>query len=390
MENQTVSQQDVPNILIVDDIPANQELLFAVLEKNQYRLRSAVSGELALKAVNEEPPDLILLDIIMPEMNGYEVCRRLKEDVNLKDIPVIFLSALNEPMDKAKAFGAGGVDYITKPFQFEEVQARVKTHLALYRQKRRLQENYDKLRELEKLRDGMTHMIVNDLRAPLTGIYGILQIVSENDKKTLSEDNVRDIAEAMKAAKQTIQLVSDVLDTNKMENGQMMLKPAQCDLNRILEECVSGMKPLFEGREIRFVPPESPVTVLADREILIRVIQNLLSNAIKFTLRDGGFIRLAIEPDGHRVRVRVDDNGQGVEPENRQKIFEKFGQEELRFSRQRYSSGMGLSFCKLMVEAHGGSIGVEGKKDAASGSSFWFELPVNGPVTRKPEACQPA
>ena len=131
MNYDTTSRQDAPKILVVDDTPANLELLFAMLKECRYKIRAAISGELALQAARNDPPDLILLDINMPEMNGYEVCRHLKADDKLKDIPVIFMSALNEPLDKVKAFGMGGVDYITKPFQFEEMQARIETHLAL-------------------------------------------------------------------------------------------------------------------------------------------------------------------------------------------------------------------------------------------------------------------
>jgi len=382
-----MSSQFVPNILIVDDIAANVELLFAVLEKQNYRLRSALSGELALRAVHEEAPDLILLDIVMPGMNGFELCQLLKEDNKLRDIPVIFLSALSEPIDKVKAFGIGGVDYITKPFQFEEVQARVKTHLELLRQKRQLQENYDNLSELEKMRDSMTHVIIHDLRAPLTNIYSILQIIVENEDKTLSENNIQDIEEAMRAAKRAIQIVSDVLDTSKMEGGQLRLKLTQCDLNVILEECISGMKPLFEGREIRVIPPKGSVTVMADREMIFRVVQNLLANAVKFTL-NSGLIRLGVMPAGKRVRVCVQDNGPGIASDNIKGVFEKYGQEELRFLKQRYSTGLGLTFCKLVVEAHGGCIGVDSEED--KGSSFWFELPVNGPPQRKLEERYPS
>jgi class 3 adenylate cyclase len=131
MTDNIIIHQDTPNILVVDDISANLELLFEMLKESRYKIRAAISGELALKAANNDPPDLILLDINMPEMDGYEVCRRLKANEKLKDIPVIFLSALSEPMDKVKAFGVGGVDYITKPFQFEEVRARVEIHLTL-------------------------------------------------------------------------------------------------------------------------------------------------------------------------------------------------------------------------------------------------------------------
>lgn len=159
----------------------------------------------------------------------------------------------------------------------------------------------------------------------------------------------------------------------------MKLKPAECDLGLLLEEGVSGLKSLIEGREVSFTPPESPVTVVADSEIISRVVQNLLANAIKFT-PDGGLIRLGIEPAGELVRVSVIDNGPGIAPEYRKKIFEKFGQVESRAGRQRNSTGLGLTFCKLAVEAHGGNIGVDGEE--GKGSSFWFELPVNGPRPR--------
>ena len=131
MKADTISRQDAPNILVVDDTPANLELLSGMLKERCYKIRAAISGKLALQAARNEPPDLILLDINMPGMDGYEVCRRLKDDEKLKDIPVIFLSALSETSDKINAFSAGGVDYITKPFQVEEVQARVETHLTL-------------------------------------------------------------------------------------------------------------------------------------------------------------------------------------------------------------------------------------------------------------------
>ena len=139
MEQRT-SREDVPNVIVVDDTPANLQLLTGMLKERGYKVRPVPSGKLALQAAKNDPPDLILLDIMMPEMDGYEVCERLKADEKLREIPVIFISALNETMDKVKAFGVGGVDYVTKPFQFEEVDARVSTHLKLQRQRRELKE----------------------------------------------------------------------------------------------------------------------------------------------------------------------------------------------------------------------------------------------------------
>jgi len=382
-----VYSKEPSSILMVDDTPANLELLTTMLKARGYTLRAALSGKLALQAARNDPPDLILLDITMPEMDGYEVCAKLKSDEKLKDIPVIFLSALSEPKDKVKAFGAGGVDYITKPFQFEEVEARVETHLELCRQKIRAQETYNKLCELEKLRDSLVHMIIHDLRSPLTAVSGALELIMEDTKNTLSPDSVVFINEAIKASKKVIRMVSDVLDASKMEEGKMMLKPVKCDLVGILEEGISGLKSLFEGRDIRFKHSDSPVKVLADRDIISRVVQNLLANAIKFTARNGGLIRLEIRANGNRVRVNVEDNGPGIAPEYRQKIFEKFAQVELRDGHQRYSTGLGLTLCKLAVEAHGGRIGVDSEE--GKGSTFWFELPVNGPENRE-GAARPA
>ncbi len=210
-----INSKNPPAILMVDDTPANLELLSGMLKGRGYKVRAAVSGKLALQAARNDPPELILLDINMPEMNGYEVCAELKSDERLKDIPVIFLSALTETMDKVKAFGIGGVDYITKPFQFEEVEARVETHLELRRQKNRLQENYNELRELKKLRDSLVEMLIHDLRPPLKSISDQLGLVKEKEKTTLSADSVRRLAEAMKTALELINMISTVLEKGK-------------------------------------------------------------------------------------------------------------------------------------------------------------------------------
>ena len=376
MEEQ-MSHEDVPNVIVVDDTPANLQLLTGMLKERGYKVRPVPSGKLALQAAKNDPPDLILLDIMMPEMDGYEVCQRLKADEKLREISVIFISALNETMDKVKAFGVGGVDYVTKPFQFEEVAARVSTHLELQRQRRKLKENYEQLRRLEELRDNLVHMVVHDLRNPLTGISGFLDLTLALEKETLTEEGLDYLQTAKRSTKAVIDMVSAVLDVSKMEAGEMKLHLVECDLVRIAADLMSGMESLKEAREMILDAPAAPVTVVADKDLILRVIQNLLGNALKFTPSDG-WIRLGIEPDENRVYVRVRDNGPGIPMEYRERIFEKFGQVEARANRQKHSTGLGLTFCKLAVEAHGGSVGVESEVD--KGSTFWFVLPKDGPA----------
>jgi len=373
---QQISREDVPNIIVVDDTPANLQLLAGMLKKRGYKVRPVPSGKLALQAAKNDPPDLILLDIMMPEMDGYEVCERLKADEELREISVIFISALNETMDKVKAFGVGGVDYVTKPFQFEEVDARVGAHLELQRQRRKLKESYEQLHRLEEMRDSLVHMIIHDLRSPLTGISGFLDLVLALEKETLTKDSLENLQIAKNSTTAVVRMVNAVLDVSKMEAGEMKLHLSDCDLVRLSSDLLVSMESLKEDRRVILDAPPEPVTVVADAELLLRVMQNLLGNALKFTHSDG-WIRLGIEPNESRVCVTVQDNGPGIPVEYQGRIFEKFGQIEARANRQKFSTGLGLTYCKLAVETHGGSIGVESEVD--KGSKFWFVLPKDGP-----------
>jgi signal transduction histidine kinase len=368
--------QSVPSILVVDDTPANLHLLTRMLEDWGYKVRCVTSGKSALQTAKHDPPDLILLDILMPEMNGYEVCECLKEDEQLAEIPVIFISALNETMDKVKAFQVGGVDYVTKPFQLKEVQARVATHLELHRQKHLIQESYEQLRQLEELRDNLVHMVVHDMRNPLTSIKGFLHILDMVEGETMSEDGRKYVQIATSATDNLIELTSSLLDISKMEAGKMTLDLSECHLIDLISEVMGKVESLRENRELTLEVPAEPVTVLGDAGLLARIIQNLLGNALKFT-PDGGRISVGLEADQHSVRVYVRDTGPGIPPESRKRIFEKFGQVTAQGNRQQYSTGLGLTFCKLAVEAHGGSIAVD--SEVGKGSTFWFVIPTSGP-----------
>ena len=373
----TPQPHDSANILVVDDTAANLQLLTGMLKGRGYRVRPVSSGEMALRAVETHAPDLILLDISMPEMDGYEVCRRLKEDERWRDIPVLFISALSDTEDKVRAFQAGGIDYVGKPFQFEEVDARVRTHLALHRQQLELKDNYRRLQAMERLRDNLTHMIAHDMRSPLLALQLSLGLLDDAIPPGNTDDaSVLDNAKL--GVRQLIEMVSQMLDVSRLEAGKMELKLESCDLVALAAEAVAALRPLAESRVLS-VAPESPVPATCDHDLIRRVITNLVGNAIKFTATTGR-IAVAAAADNNRVRVAVTDDGAGIPPEKHHLLFEKFGQVADRSRRGGF--GLGLAFCKMAVEAHGGTIGVESAP--GRGSTFWFSLPVAASGTPPP------
>jgi len=381
MTEQQNIKHALAEILLVDDTPANLQLLSGMLKEQGYKVRPVPSGKLALQVAQIEPPDLILLDILMPEMNVYEVCEKLKADDRLKEIPVIFISALSETIDKVKAFSVGGVDYVTKPFQFEEVHARVRTHLELRRQKQELQKSYEQLKELGSLRDGMTHMIAHDMRSPLSLMSILFQALEKGEIKNMSEKNRQLVHNGALSTLRLIQMVDSLLDINKLEAGHEELNLTDCNLTDTSKLILREYEHLRENRRFIFDTKSLPVHVICDSGLISRVIRNLLMNALKLTPKDGiisievGSIENGVsQSDGSAgkkksARVSVQDNGQGIPSHYLGKIFDKFVQVESR----EYSTGLGLTFCKLAVEAHGGRIGVESEE--GKGSTFWFTLP---------------
>jgi len=370
--------------MVVDDVPDNVRLLGGILRAQGFVVRECFSGAEALAAAAAAPPDLILLDIMMPEMNGYTVCERLKADTALAPIPVIFLSSLTEAPDKVTAFGAGGVDYITKPFQIDEVRARVETHLQLRRlqvaletKNCALEASNALLRELEALRDSLVHMLVHDLRNPLTAISTFGYLLEKAERCNLSEKGRGYVGMIMKSADFLVELISAVLDVSRLESGQMQLQRSDCDLGAIVAEVVARQESLRGARQIAFAAPADPVVVEGDAQLLSRLVQNLVGNALKFVPAATGKIEIVLAPEAGAgagaVRCSVRDNGPGIPPEHREKVFDKFWQGAAREQGFKYSSGLGLTFCKMVAEAHGGTIGVE--SEVGSGSTFWFALP---------------
>ena len=365
------SSARLPCVLVVDDTIDNLRLLSDILDHRGYEVRAVTSGAQALLAAAADPPDLILLDITMPDMDGYEVCRRLKAQPASRDVPVIFLTALNETADKVKGFDIGGVDYVTKPFQVEEVLARVQTHVALRQAQVALAESNTHLRALEQLRDEMVQMIVHDMRSPLTALLLRLRFLG-SPPATLSEQQAEDLRAAIQSAQALTRMTDDLLDVSRLEEGRMPVERSVWDLTRMARDVCAALAAMDRDRSID-VESTAAIEATCDGGLVRRIMENLVSNGIRHTPA-GSRLRVSIASADGRVRVAVHDEGDGVPQEARARIFEKFGTLETRHERIYPSFGVGLAFCKLAVEAQGGTIGVDSREPI--GSTFWFELPA--------------
>jgi signal transduction histidine kinase len=294
----------------------------------------------------------------------------------MQDIPVLFISALNETLDKVMAFGVGGVDYITKPFQFEEVAARVASHLkirrlqlALESRNHELQQSNEELRRLQTLRDNLTNMIVHDLRSPLTGVVCAVEMIAMENEQ-LSSDAKKTLRHARTGLNQVIALINSVLDLGKIEAGELRPHRTMCDLLALARESAATLDPLRGSRKVTVECASETLPTYIDRDLMARVIQNFLGNAFKFT-EENGTIVIRLEHANGGARLSVIDDGQGIPAEYHERIFDKYCQ--VNSDGPRIGTGLGLTFCRLAVEAHGGKIGVT--SEPGKGSTFWLELP---------------
>lgn len=371
-------------ILVVDDTMENLQVLGGFLKEWGYRIRPAKSGKLALAAVHSAVPDLVLLDINMPEMDGYEVCRRFKSDLRLRDVPVIFITALNDTEAKVRAFGCGGVDFVTKPFQAEEVRARIETHLTLSKLQKELKNQnlelktaYERVCRLESMRDDLTRMIVHDLRSPFQSILSNLEFV-KSTADHLDDEQSGSLEQAGRSVSGLLSLVDDIIDVGRLEEGQMPMRPEETDPGKLVDEAVAGLAWLKPGHEMRIVRPSEPVRLLADPVLLRRVIGNLVANALKFSPRGKPITVAYGQTENDEVLISIADRGPGIPAEYRDRIFEKYVQVQAQQAGARASSGLGLPFCRLAVDAHGGRIEVE--SEVGKGSVFTVVLPRNLPT----------
>ncbi len=358
-------------ILIVDDNPENIRVLSKVLKKAGYDIRAATNGTQALASIEAEEPDLVLLDVHMADMNGFEVCRRVKDDQRFDKLPIIFLSALDDAVNKVQGFESGAVDYVTKPFDADEVLARVATHLTLRRTQDQLADSFEQLQRLEKLRANLLHMIVHDLKSPLFALNTSLQFLREDIAGKLDDENLETLSNILSTGGELTHMVDQMLDINQLEEGRMPIDRKQCDFAELVTIAIDAVKGISPDREIQ-VDVDQPAPATCDANLVRRVIENLVSNGLIHTPPDKP-LSIEVKRGTDDVLFSVTDQGSGVPDDLKERIFEKFATAQARKDGEYHSSGLGLAFCKLAVEAHDGHIGVASAEGA--GATFWFSLP---------------
>jgi signal transduction histidine kinase len=366
------------NILVVDDDMVTRMLLTRGLTQQGHTVAQASDGTRALEMLREGSYDAVLLDVEMPGLNGFEVLAQIESDEELRRIPVVMVSGVDEMSSVVRCVEMGAADYLHKPFDAALLRARVDNCLQKKRAheqeialRQELEDKYRQLQESERMRDSLTHMIVHDLRTPLTSLLtGMQSIESFGEMNELQREFV-DIS--ISGGEKLLAMINDLLDISKMESGEMTLERAEFPASTLAQGALQQIEALALDRNLTLQAHLAPALhIRADEQKLLRVLVNLLGNAVKFTPRKGS-IQLSAHPDGQDVRFSVADTGEGIPPEAFERIFEKFGQVETRQAGRQMSTGLGLTFCKLTVEAHGGRIWVE--SEPGQGSKFLFTIP---------------
>ena len=386
-------------ILVADDIPANVELLLDQLNSLGYDTTTAVDGPSAIAAAFEQQPDLCILDVSMPagdlgvddRSTGFEVCRRIKRDPRTARIPVIFVTALNDTSDRVRAIEAGGDDFLTKPHNRLVLGARVRSLLKLKAATDALEDSLRKLRELERVRDDLMKMIVHDLKTPLTSVLATLEMLSDGDFGNVSTPQKAAIGDAESKSEDLLALIDDILEVARIEEANINLALAPIAPGALLAELVHEWDHRFQQEQTTVsvsVADDAPV-FSGDKGLIKRVFSNLIQNAVTHSSR-AVHLEFHARRAGLGVLFTVSDNGPGIPPEYHEVIFRKFGQVEMPRTPRTRSSGLGLTFCKLVVERHRGRIWV--KSAEGKGSSFYIELPSDPTAMdlQTPSSPQPA
>ena len=370
-----VKDNKIFRILAVDDIQDNLILVEAILESEGYEIDLASDGIKALQKIEQSPPDLILLDVMMPGIDGYEVTRRIRKNPATSYIPILLITAFHES-SVVEGLDAGADDFIRKPFDTDELLARVRSLL-------RLKHSLDEQQKMARQREDFVSRLTHDLRTPLVASDRMLNLFEMETFCKISPEMKQAIAVMIRSNQNLMDMVNTLLEVYRFDAGKKTLNWEVCDLREISQEVVSELSPLTNEKGLTLEIDTSELEplgknagiIMGDRLELRRVLNNLIANAIKFTDTGGITIRI-LETSSHpgnpdSVTIEIQDTGYGIAPEDQATIFERFRQGR----NKRSGSGLGLHLSHRIVEAHAGTIQVA--SEVGKGSLFTVQLPKN-------------
>jgi signal transduction histidine kinase len=369
-------------VLIVDDDPKAMAIAKARLAKEGLDIICVENGKRCIETARKEKPDLILLDVDMPDMSGFEVCQALKDDAALCTIPVIFLTASDDNEDRVKGLDLGAVDYVTKPFDVFELRARVRAALRTkqlqdqlatlnHELEERVEQRTSEIKQLLRQKDAFVNQLSHDLKTPLTPLVALLPMLAN---RTRDLESKRMLGLVMENVNYMKNLTERTLQLARLNSPSVQLKPEKVDLVSEIGNLIDTLSPVFEEKGIKVVNNTTPpLDVEADRMLIKELMHNLVSNAVKYT-NGNGVITFDITMSGGNVKVSVKDNGVGMAEEQLKHVFEEFYKvDDSRHDRS--STGLGLAICQRIIEKHGGEIWAE-SQGAGHGTTMYFTLPT--------------
>ena len=372
---------DTSIILLVDDNPTNLSVLFEYLEESGYEIAVAQSGEAALQQIEHVRPDLILLDVLLPGIDGFETCRKLKENPNTKEIPIIFMTALANEIDKVKGFLAGGADYITKPFHHEEVLVRINSHLQIRRLQQQLTQHEEQLRsqntllsqkddliqELRASQEKLFLCVSEKLQQPIDAMIGYTRMIDDNLEEYSKVEIQNTVRRLRHSAEKLSILYDNLLLWSRVQRNTLEIRPQAIALDEIAAYNILIHTPEADQKRISLESTIQENTLAYADEATVNVIlRNLIANALNFT-DSRGTITLSFERRNDLLEVAVTDTGIGINPERLNRFFHIPDPGE--------KAGIGLPLCKVLIEKNGGTIW--GESEPGKGTTIRFTLPYS-------------
>jgi len=362
-------------ILVVDDDRLNIRILVGILQTEGYVIAEADSGERALELYESFRPDLLLLDVVMPGIDGFSTCRELHKRYGEYTAPVIFITAKNESDDVVEGLAAGGVDYLPKPFRRKEALARIRTHLhnrLLVEQQKSL---VDQLTEANSAKNKLLGMAAHDLRNPLASIRGLAEFLSDGAVGNLTPDQADLVKTIRETSMSMLTLLNELLDVATIEAGELKVNRELQNLSDLVEKAVylNNINASRKSTKIQFISPPKAAMARIDGSKIQQVLDNLLSNAVKFS-PPGSTIRVKVSEYTGGCTIAVQDQGPGIPDNERHRLFKDFGTLSVKPTGGEKSTGLGLAICRKIIEAHRGTI--VATNVAGGGCEFSITLPT--------------